>query len=88
MKTNKKYIILITLFVFYIFFAFYDGVILGVDSLEYIEMSSTREPLYPLFISFFRMFYDTNVYLNHVVFVQCVLLSLVCVPIVLWQKYI
>lgn len=40
---------------FYLFFACFDGVVICVDSPGYLEMNLTREPLYPLFLAFFRL---------------------------------
>lgn len=61
--------------VFYLFFAFYDGAVICVDSPTYIEMSFTREPFYPLFLAFFRHFTSEN-YLLCAVVVQSLLMAL------------
>lgn len=42
---------------FYLFFACFDGVVICVDSPGYLEMNLTREPLYPLFLAFFRLLF-------------------------------
>lgn len=42
---------------FYLFFAFFDGAVICVDSPDYIEMNLAREPLYPLFLAFFRVLF-------------------------------
>ena len=60
-------------FLFYLFFAFYDGVIIAVDSPGYIEMSFSREPLYPLLLAFFRIF--GKHYLQYVVIIQSLLMA-------------
>ena len=65
--------LLITL-AFYIFFAFYDGAVICVDSPGYIDMSFSREPFYPLLLAFFRFFYPEN-YLLHVVIFQSLLMG-------------
>ena len=39
---------------FYLFFAFYDGTVICVDSPTYINWESSREPLYPLFLALLR----------------------------------
>ena len=39
---------------FYLFFAFYDGAVICVDSPTYINWESSREPLYPLFLALLR----------------------------------
>lgn len=41
---------------FYLFFALWDGAVICVDSPTYIQMSFSREPIYPLLLAFFRMF--------------------------------
>lgn len=60
--------------IFYIFFAFYDGAVICVDSPSYIEMSFAREPFYPLLLAFFR-FFDSENYLLYVVILQSVLMA-------------
>lgn len=42
---------------FYLFFACFDGVVICADSPGYLEMNLTREPLYPLFLAFFRLLF-------------------------------
>lgn len=59
---------------FYLFFAIYDGVVIGVDSPTYIQMSFAREPFYPLFLAFFRLFSSEN-YLLHAVIFQSLLMA-------------
>ncbi|MGN0307200.1 MAG: hypothetical protein ACI4DN_03175 [Lachnospiraceae bacterium] len=61
------------LMVFYLFFALYDGAVIAVDSPGYIEMSFSREPLYPLFLAFFRLFGEN--YLLYAVIVQSLLMA-------------
>lgn len=41
---------------FYLFFAFYDGAVICVDSPGYISMRLSREPFYPLFLAFFESY--------------------------------
>ena len=60
---------------FYLFFAFYDGAVISVDSPTYISMSFAREPFYPLLLAFFRFFSPEN-YLLYVVILQSVLVAL------------
>jgi len=56
---------------FYGFFTWFDGVVFGVDSPSYIAMSLAREPIYPLYLAFFRMIFgDGDFYLLAAVFVQ------------------
>lgn len=69
MKENLfSIIMLLGSLAFYLFFAIYDGVILGVDSPTYIYMSFAREPFYPLFLAFFRLFNSENYLLYAVIF--------------------
>lgn len=61
---------------FYLFFAFYDGAVLCVDSPSYIEMNIAREPLYPMFLALFRFLFSrqgAGFYLTAAVFVQSIL---------------
>lgn len=67
-------IMLLGTMVFYVFFAFYDGAVICVDSPGYIEMSFSREPFYPLLLAFLRFFSPEN-YLFHVVLVQSILMA-------------
>ena len=60
--------------IFYLFFAFYDGAVICVDSPTYISMSFAREPFYPLFLAFFRFFSPEN-YLLYVVILQSTLMA-------------
>ena len=60
---------------FYIFFAFYDGAVICVDSPTYIEMSFAREPFYPLLLAFFRSINPEN-YLLYVVLLQSILMAI------------
>lgn len=68
-------IMLLGTLAFYLFFAFYDGAVICVDSPTYIEMSFAREPFYPLLLAFFRFFNPEN-YLFHVVILQSILMAL------------
>lgn len=67
-------IMLLGTLTFYLFFAFYDGAVICVDSPSYLEMSFTREPFYPLFLAFFRLFNAEN-YLLYAVIVQSLLMA-------------
>lgn len=56
---------------FYGFFTWLDGAVICVDSPSYINMNIDREPIYPLFLSFFRfLFGEGEMYLTAAVFVQ------------------
>lgn len=64
---------------FFLFFAFHDGPVICVDSESYITMDSQRDPVYPLFLSFFRTIvppgtlYGQDAYLFYAVVVQSIL---------------
>lgn len=53
-KTGWKWLMLGVSMGFYLFFAFYDGTVICVDSPTYINWESSREPLYPLFLALLR----------------------------------
>lgn len=65
-------ILLLVSLAFYLFFAFYDGIVICADTETYIEMSITREFFYPSFLAVFRMIFGEQ-YLLAVVVVQSVL---------------
>lgn len=61
---------------FYLFFAIFDGAVICVDSPGYIEMNIAREPIYPMFLAFFRWIFSgcgPDFYLTFAVFVQSIL---------------
>ena len=75
MRTNLfSFLILFITLAFYIFFACYDGAVICVDSPTYINMDYSREPFYPLFLAFFRMFNSQN-YLFYAVMVQSIFMA-------------
>jgi len=51
---KRKISLLLPLFTFFTFFTFYDGAVWCVDTPTYIKMTVDREPIYPLFLFFFR----------------------------------
>lgn len=62
----NQILILVLPFAFYIAFFFIDGYVICADSSSYIDMSFTREPLYPMYLDFFRRITgegDTYLYL-------------------------
>lgn len=61
---------------FYLFLFLLDGVKLSADSAGYINFSYSREPLYPLFLAFFRLIFGAELYLSAAVFIQCILWAL------------
>jgi len=72
-KKYDKKIILIVCLIYYGFFFFFDGVHIAADSASYINMSISREPVYPLFLAFLRAIFGEAIYLNVVVLLQCLL---------------
>lgn len=76
MKSRDKYILLFLPVLFFVFFSFYDGVVWCVDSPSYVNMTVDREPVYPLFLLFFRTLFSGNeTYLQTAVLVQGLLMA-------------
>lgn len=79
-KTDRFTIIMLVAGLgFYLFFAFFDGAVICVDSPSYINMDSSREPLYPLILAFFRRLFQNmpgEFYLNVVVALQSILAAI------------
>lgn len=81
-KQNNRIFFLITLLgliIFYLFFALYDGYFICVDSPSYLNMSFSREPVYPLFLFLIRVLFQTQLgenYLLIVVIIQSILASI------------
>ncbi len=70
---------------FYLFFAFYDGTVICVDSPSYISMDRSREPFYPLLLALFRKIFGGfggEGYLFGVVLFQSLLAALAAYAIV------
>lgn len=83
-KQNKKspevfsVLMLVICLFFYLFFAFYDGAVICVDSPGYITMRLSREPFYPLLLAFFRKLFSefpNDFYLTAVAFFQSILMA-------------
>ncbi|MBQ9511590.1 MAG: hypothetical protein IJR58_00185, partial [Lachnospiraceae bacterium] len=55
-STFLKYAAVI-LVLFYVGFALFDGPVWAKDSASYTGMAISREPVYPLFLAFFRMIF-------------------------------
>jgi len=71
-KQDKKIILAVSI-LFYLFFFFFDGVSIAADSASYINMSISREPVYPLFLLLLRTIFGESFYLSAAVFIQCIL---------------
>lgn len=73
---------------FYLFFAFLDGAVLCVDSPSYINMHSSREPLYPVLLAAAREIFSrfpNGFYLNVVAFFQSILMA---VSVFVFEEYL
>ena len=75
---------------FYLFFAFYDGAVICVDSPSYINMESSREPLYPLLLQGFRILFSEGDYLFPVAVFQSMLAAVACYLLAdyLWKNFV
>ena len=70
---------LVLCFSFYLFFAFFDGPVICVDSPSYISMQSSREPLYPLMLALARgifRHFSEDFYLKFIVLFQSLLAAM------------
>lgn len=56
----NQILMLVLPFAFYLAFFFIDGYVICADSSSYIDMNFTREPLYPMYLAFFRLFSGTS----------------------------
>ena len=68
--------LLVVSLAFYLFFAFFDGAVICVDSPSYIEMNIAREPLYPIFLALLRSLFagfQADFYLTVSIFLQSIL---------------
>lgn len=74
-KKDKKivYIMLIVSIVFHLMWFWIDGIRMGNDTDGYIHFAMAREPLYPVFLAFFRLIFGVNHYLQWVGVFQCLL---------------
>ena len=62
---------------FYLFFAFFDGVVWCADSDSYVIMHECREPLYPVFLALLRSIFGAReTYLFAAVIIQSILAAL------------
>lgn len=82
---NEKKIDLFTLISFlfcisfYMFFAVFDGAVICADTPSYINMHSSREPLYPILLATFRWLFQgfsNNFYLNMIAVLQSFLMAI------------
>lgn len=69
-----SYLLLGISLLFYLFFAFYDGTVICVDSPSYISMSVTREAFYPSLLAISRSIFGNNdTYLFAIIVLQSVI---------------
>lgn len=77
-KEDRVYstIIFVIAIIFYLFFAFFDGVIISADTPTYVEMSITREFFYPTLLAISRFLFGEQ-YLFAIVILQSILAAYV-----------
>ncbi len=79
-RTNTIYsmILLALSLLFYLFFAYYDGYVICVDSPTYIDMSTSREPFYCTFLAILRYIFanHNDFYLTVAIYIQSILAAL------------
>lgn len=76
-----SFILICVSVVFYLFFAIYDGAVIGADSESYINMHISREPFYCIFLAFLRALVgiftaNADLYLTVTVYIQSLLAAL------------
>lgn len=76
-KIKKRNLFLFTTLILIFCAAGFHGYILEPDSISYIQMNPTREPVYPLFLALFRFLFGENIYLNVICLFQILLASIV-----------
>ena len=85
-KNSRRFTVLLYIIplAFYLFFAFYDGVVWCADSDSYVIMHECREPLYPTFLAALRAIFGVqdknneagNIYLFVAVIIQSLLAAI------------
>ena len=87
-KLKKKTVLFIVVLLFFLGMG-YNGPMHGGDTSSYISMHLSREPLYPLFLAFFRAIFGIKLYLWIVCVVQCLLaaISIYFITILLLNKF-
>lgn len=81
-------IIFFACLLFYGFFAVFDGAVICADSPSYINMQSSREPLYPVLLALFRGIFQKlqdGFYLDVVAFFQSILMA---VAVFILEEYL
>lgn len=75
-KEKKHTLCLLGLsFLFYLLFALIFPIFTDNDTVSYVNMSSTREPVYSLFLWIFRSIFGTDIYMRVVVIIQNLLMA-------------
>lgn len=82
---KDKIIMLIAPVLFYVFFCFFDGAIICVDSPSYIDMTLSREPFYPAFLALNRLLFGEG-YLQIAVLWQSLLMAYAIYRLCLFLK--
>lgn len=70
---SKRYGTLIICCLFYLLWLAIDGYTVKADTQGYVMFALSREPVYPLFLAFFRGIFGTETYFYWVAAAQCVL---------------
>lgn len=93
-KKIKKYVyentdacvLLFCSMAFFLFWFFFDGVILCSDSNSYIRMDLSREPVYPSILAIGRFLFGEMGSLRMTVFVQCILAAYAAFRLTIYLK--
>ncbi|MBQ8261842.1 MAG: hypothetical protein IJZ00_06120 [Lachnospiraceae bacterium] len=86
-KENKVEVLSFALCIgFYMVFCFGFGVQLCADSNSYINMTSAREPVYPLLLAFFRLVCGETYYLWGVIIFQNMLMAFAVWKLTMWFR--
>ena len=86
-KENKVEVLSLALCIgFYMLFCFGFGVQLCADSNSYINMTSAREPVYPLLLAFFRLVCGETYYLWGVIIFQNMLMAFAVWKLTMWFR--
>lgn len=76
-SVNKKNIIFLAIYIlFYLLIYLMNGVRIAPDTIGYTTGVYMREPLYPTFLALFRWLFGEGIYLEIIVFIQCMLAAI------------
>lgn len=82
----ENWIMLLVCAIFYLSFCLVFGVYLEPDSEGYIEMATTREPVYPLFLLMFRKMITSEIWMKIVILFQNIFMAAAVWMLALWLK--